>query len=80
MAKNVVTTTQKTKNALHGYYALYFKSRKDFSNKSTWRKEKLPSDWTEGEIEQAAKLAGVEGYAIINLDTNFIDTFKWFVK
>jgi len=62
--------------------ALYFKSRKNFNDKSTWSKEQLPSDYTTEEVKQAAHLAGCEGYAIVS---NFaqpnqqILTFKWFV-
>lgn len=64
---------------LQGIYAFYFKSRKDFNNKRTWSKEKMPDDWTEEEVKQAAKLAGVEGYAIKNFSTNQVLAFKWFV-
>lgn len=64
---------------LHGDYALYFKSRKNFANKKTWGKEKMPSDWSEEEVKQAAKAAKAEGYAVMNFDTNKIYCFKWFV-
>ena len=62
--------------------ALYFKSRKNFKDKSTWRKEKLPKDYTNSKVLDAAKMAGCEGVAII---ANFGKTnqkiilFKWFV-
>lgn len=29
---------------------LYFKSRKNFQDKSTWRKEQLPEDYTDKEV------------------------------
>lgn len=45
--------------------ALYFESRKNFEDKSTWKKEKLPKDYTNSEVLDAAKMAGCEGVAII---------------
>ena len=63
---------------LHGIYALYFKSRKNFADKSTWGKEKMPSDYTEKEVAKAARLAGCEGYAIWDFTTNKAISFKWF--
>lgn len=62
---------------LLGTYAFYFHSRKKFGDKSTWRKEKMPSDYTEKEVAQAARLAGCEGYAI--MVNNMVKSFKWFV-
>ena len=62
--------------------ALYFKSRKNFQDKSTWRKEELPNNYTNKEVLDAAKLAGCEGVAII---ANFgkanqkVELFRWFV-
>ena len=62
--------------------ALYFKSRKNFKDKSTWRKEKLPKDYTNSEVLDAAKIASCEGVAII---ANFgkanqeVKLFRWFV-
>lgn len=62
--------------------ALYFESRKNFKDKSTWKKEKLPKDYTNSEVLDAAKMAGCEGVAII---ANFgkanqkIKLFIWFV-
>ena len=62
--------------------ALYFKSRKNFQDKSTWRKEELPKDYTNSEVLDAAKIAGCEGVAII---ANFgktnqeVKLFRWFV-
>lgn len=64
---------------LHGDYALYFKSRKNFEDKKTWSKEKMPPDWSEEEVKQAAKAAKVEGYAVMNFDMNEVYCFKWFV-
>lgn len=61
---------------------MYFKSRKNFKDKSTWKKEELPEDYTEKGILDAAKLAGCQGVAII---ANFgkanhqVKLFKWFV-
>lgn len=65
----------------NGYYALYFKSRKAFEDKKTWRKEKLPLGWTTDEVAQAAKLSGNEGFAIIHYKkSNFeIKAFEWFI-
>lgn len=62
--------------------ALYFKSRKNFQDKSTWEKEELPEDYTNKEVLDAAKLAGCEGVAIIaNFDkaNHQVKLFKWFV-
>ena len=61
--------------------ALYFHSKKNFNDKSTWGKEKLPQDYPCQEVAQAAKLAGCEGYAIIDNEANprnQIREFKWF--
>lgn len=61
--------------------ALYFHSRKNFNDKSTWSKEQLPQDYSYQEVTQAAKLAGCEGYAIIDdqaSPNNRIKEFKWF--
>lgn len=61
--------------------ALYFHSRKNFNDKSTWSKEQLPQDYSYQEVAQAAKLAGCEGYAIIDdqaSPNNRIKEFKWF--
>lgn len=56
---------------------LYFHSRKNFTDKSTWGKEQLPPDYTDEEIREVCRLAGVEGYAII--ENNKVSTMKWFV-
>lgn len=63
-------------------FALYFHSRKNFSDKSTWGKELLPVDYTENEVATAAKVAGCEGYAIMDNSKpagQEILSFKWFV-
>ena len=63
--------------------ALYFKSRKNFHDMSTWKKEELPNDYTNKEVLDAAKLASCEGVAIID---NFgkanqqIKLFRWFIN
>lgn len=60
--------------------ALYFKSRKNFQDKSTWRKEELPNNYTNKEVLDAAKLAGCEGVAIIanfGMINQQIKLFKW---
>lgn len=36
--------------------ALYFHSKKNFNDKSTWGKEQLPQDYSCQEVAQAAKL------------------------
>lgn len=61
-----------------GTYAIYFHSRKRMADTSTWGKEKMPSDYTEHEVAQAAHLAGCEGYAIVK--DNQIKSMKWFVN
>lgn len=60
-------------------YAFYFKSRAHHADKSTWGKERMPQDWTEREVAKAARLAGMEGYAVMNVSTGKIHCFKWFV-
>lgn len=45
--------------------ALYFESRKNFKDKSTWKIEKLPKDYTNSEVLDAAKMDDCEGVAII---------------
>lgn len=64
---------------LKGVYALYFRSRKNHTDRGTWSKEKMPDDWTEQEVAEAAKAAGMEGYAIMNMNSQEIYAFKWFV-
>lgn len=59
-------------------YIIYFKSRANMSDKSTWRKEPLPHDATIREIAMATKLGGCEGFAIVR--DNEIITFKWLQK
>lgn len=62
--------------------ALYFKSRKNFQDKSTWRKEELPNNYTNKEVLNAAKMAGCEGIAIIanfGMTNQKVILFKWFV-
>lgn len=64
-------------------HALYFKSRKNFSDKSTWTKELMPSDYTREEVAEAARLAGMEGYAIVkDFGTSNVKTLHigWFVR
>ena len=62
--------------------ALYFESRKNFKDKSTWKKEKLTKDYTNSEVLDAAKMAGCEGVATI---ANFgkanqkVKLLRWFV-
>lgn len=46
-------------------YIVYFKSRKNFRDASTWAKEVCPKDATIDEIRQAAKLFGNEGFAVM---------------
>ena len=61
--------------------ALYFHSKKNFNDKRTRGKEKLPQDYSCQEVAQAAKLAGCEGYAIIDNQAssrNRVIEFKWF--
>ena len=60
-------------------YIIYFSSRKDFKDKSTWGKEIYPSDATVAEVRRAAKLAGQEGFAIVNFKTQKTLHFEWFV-
>lgn len=63
--------------------ALYFHSRKNFNDRSTWGKEQLPQDYSCQEVEQAAKLAGCEGYTIIDNEAsprNQVIEFKWLTK
>lgn len=62
--------------------ALYFKSRKNFKDKSTWKKEELLEDYTDKEVLDAAKLAGCKGVTIIanfGKANNQVKLFKWFV-
>lgn len=40
--------------------ALYFHSRKNFNDKSTWGKEQLPQDYSCQEVAQATKLRGLK--------------------
>lgn len=64
-------------------FALYFHSRKNFSDKSTWGKELLPVDYTENEVAKAAKVTGCAGYAIMDDSKpadNKVLSFKWFVN
>lgn len=59
-------------------YIIYFKSRANMSDKSTWRKELLPDDATIREIAMAANLGGCEGFAIVR--NNEVLTIKWLKK
>ena len=62
--------------------ALYFKSRKNFQDKSTWKKKELPKDYTDREVLDADKLASCEGVAIIadfGKANHQVKLFKWFV-
>ena len=71
-----------TSDKLDMLLALYFHSRKNFNDKSTWSKEQLPQDYSCQEVAQAAKLAGCEGYAIIDNEAsprNQVIEFKWFI-
>ena len=58
---------------LQGTYALYFKSRKHFSDKRTWSKEKMPNDWTKEELQEIAKLTGIQGYAVVTFVNGIIN-------
>jgi kynurenine formamidase len=66
----------KTMQGFIGTYAIYFHSRKRMADTSTWGKEKMPSDYTEQEVAEAARIAGCEGYAIV--ENNQVKTMKWF--
>ena len=71
-----------TSDKLDMLLALYFHSRKNFNDRSTWGKEQLPQDYSCQEVAQAAKLAGCEGYAIIDNEAsprNQVIDFKWFI-
>ena len=62
--------------------ALYFHSRKNFNDTSTWSKEQSPPAYSYQEAAQAATLAGCEGYAIIDNQAslrNQVIEFKWFI-
>lgn len=59
-------------------YIIYFKSRSNMSDKSTWRKELLPDDTTIREVAMATKLGGCEGFAIVR--NKELITFKWLNK
>jgi hypothetical protein len=61
-------------------YILYFSSRKNFGDKSTWSKEAYPSDASIPEVRRAAMLAGCEGFAIVNFKTKKTHHFEWFVN
>ncbi|MDD6017074.1 MAG: hypothetical protein PUC18_12520 [Prevotellaceae bacterium] len=60
-----------------GTWAIYFHSRKNMADTRTWGKEFMPSDYTEQEVATAARIAGVEGYAIVK--DNAVKSMKWFV-
>lgn len=62
----------------NGVYVIYFHSRKRMAGTRTWRKERMPGDYTEKEVAMAARFAGCEGYAIVK--NNEILNMKWFVK
>ena len=68
----------KTMQGFIGTYAIYFHSRKRMADTSTWGKEKMPSDYTEQEVAEAARIAGCEGYAIV--ENNQVKSMKWFVN
>lgn len=60
-----------------GTWAIYFHSRKNMADTRIWGKEKMPDDYTEQEVATAARIAGVEGYAIVK--DNAVKIMKWFV-
>lgn len=59
-------------------YILYFASRKNFKNPSTW--EVAPADCTLEEIREASKLANKEGFAIFNETQGKTVYVEWFVE
>lgn len=59
-------------------YIVYFKSRKNFRDTSTWAKEVCPADAKIDEIRQAARVFGNEGFAVMK-DGKAIH-MEWFVK
>jgi hypothetical protein len=74
--RDVLIREDKTMQGFVGTYAIYFHSRKRMADTSTWGKEKMPSDYTEQEVAEAARIAGCEGYAIV--ENNQVKTMKWF--
>ena len=61
-------------------YILYFASRKNFKNPSTWEIEVAPADYTLEEIRETSKLAGKEGFAIWNETQSKTVYTEWFVE
>lgn len=58
-------------------YIIYFKSRKDMRDTSTWAKEIMPKDATIDEIREATKLGGCEGFAIADRNIKRIFVMEW---
>lgn len=58
-------------------YIIYFKSRKNMCDKSTWAKEVMPEDATLNEIRMATKFGGCEGFAIVDRDMKQIYKMEW---
>ena len=61
-------------------YILYFASRKNFKDQSTWAKEVAPADYTLEEIREVSKLADKEGFAIWNATQRKTVHMEWFVE
>lgn len=57
---------------------LYFKSRANYRDTSTWAKEVCPKDATINEIRQAAKMFNNEGFAVMKNGKAI--HMEWFVR
>lgn len=59
-------------------YVIYFKSRENYQDTSTWSKELLPSDFTLKEIREVCNLLKIEGFALTDVSGSKIVHLEWF--
>lgn len=58
-------------------YIIYFKSRANYKDTSTWAKEALYDEFSMDEIRQVCKIVGLDGFGLTNANGTKIVHLEW---
>lgn len=58
-------------------FVIYFKSRSNYKDISTWSKELLPNDFNLDELREVCKMVGLDGFGLTNANGTKIVHLEW---
>lgn len=58
-------------------FVIYFKSRSNYKDASTWLKELLPNDFNLDELRKVCKIVGIDGFGLTNANGTKIIHLEW---